>query len=176
MGRPATHGEPCTLCKARKSRRANGLCDACNTLTDVEGTKKKLGVPTQTPTRQRWEQQAAEYNKLVLEGFTQKQIAEKWNIEVQSLRALVFRVKSRGGIAIVNLGNGRGNIRETLSPSIEIRSGRNGHGGGRWGVRGCKCTPCKEVSAASRKVQAQKRAQVLKEKLARLAELEANQS
>ena len=126
----------CKVCNKRKARYVNMTCDACRALVEAEGSHDIVGVAKESPARQRWRQEAAEYNKLIKQRMTQQQIAELWNIPVTKLRSMVWRWKSQGGIAIVpGLAGSLG----PLKPATKKVQKRNDHGTGKWGVAGCWC-------------------------------------
>jgi hypothetical protein len=150
--------ELCIVCKQRKQRYVNKTCEPCNALVDAEGTHDLFGVSKKTVTQQRWEQQVKEYNHLIRTLHTQKQIADMWGLSLSSLRNLVYRWKSRGGLKVVpGLGNGkRVPGAKPKKPTAEVNHVVNEHGGGKWGKKGCTCDPCTVVRRHARMLQNRK--------------------
>ncbi len=157
----------CKVCKTRQARFINGTCQACNALVNVEGTHEQLGVAAESPTRQRWRQQALEYNRLARKGLLQKDIAALWGMKPRALASLVARMKTEGGLKIVNLGRGHRDAEGKLVATNKTNKLRGEHGVG-WGVTGCTCQPCKESSDAERQRVSKNRNKRYQDKIARL--------
>lgn len=127
---------PCVLCTTRKQRYVNGLCVRCNSLTEAEGTKKKLGIPLHLPVVLRSFERIKEYNRLVHAKKRQKEIAELMGMTLPALRCLVGRARKNGAKVA--------SARVTYYEAVRQRSAARAqeHGVGKWGVWGCKCTLC----------------------------------
>ena len=144
--------ELCRVCETRKAKYVNGCCLKCNALLEAEGTHELHGVAAESAVRQRWRVQAAEYNRLIRARHSQAQIAQMWGMKLSSLRSFVWRWKTLAGIKMVPaLGNRRGNAEiKPASATTKKRRRVNDHGGGKWGVKDCKCDPCMKVRSVSR--------------------------
>lgn len=168
----------CQACQTRKARYVvDRCCTPCHFRLVYEQTYDQYDIVPDETVHQRWERMAAEYNKLAMSGMRQPQIAALWDMSPERLRRQMQRIRSSGKIKVVNLGNGRrgpnGELVASVTPRLALR---NEHGGGRWGVRGCKCDPCvarcKETRAIILKGYVRPTRKLVKELQARVAELE----
>lgn len=141
----------CLVCQTRKARFTNLTCEPCRALVDAEGSHKKYGIVTETKVQQQWKEYAAAYNKLIRKRFTQAQIADMWGWPLQRLRSATHRWKKQGGLKVMPGWVSRAPEGVTLEATNKVRPYViNDHGTGRWGVRGCKCDPCRATRAATR--------------------------
>jgi hypothetical protein len=143
----------CIVCNRRKARRIQKTCDPCHALIEAEGTHEQHGLSKGSLTRQRWREQSAEYNKLIREGWSQRQVAQHFGVNCAQLRCMVYRWKIKAGIKVVpGWGNER-LTRATAAPSTAlVQKKSNEHGGGRWGVTGCNCDLCLATRRQSRRL------------------------
>lgn len=156
--------DPCVLCKIRKQRMANGLCDPCNALVKAEDSYKQLGIPKEPAWKTKLREKANRYNRLALKGMNQDQIAEIMGIRKTILRQMVYRAKTKLNMEMVNLVNRRAALGAPPAKTREIRERNNEHGGGRWGKTNCKCGPCAAVRRETKNEYAQAYRLVRKER------------
>lgn len=157
------------MCKTRKQRRVNGLCDPCNTLTDAEGTKKKLGIPVMTAASQANLKLVKEYNRLIRKGVMQVEIAEMWGWPADKLRNMLTRMHGRHGVKVESARELFRRKAEQGTLPQERKGGAKPnleHGGGKMGRRDCipRCELCAAVykatrAAISQRYRAKKQAQ-----------------
>lgn len=144
---------PCRKCQVRKIRRATGLCDPCDNLTKAEGTHKDVALPTAIDRYTEHRVKVVKlFNKLIVEGVPFRDIAAKLGMTRKALSMFLYRAKAYGGLEVVNTTQVR--IARMPQPIVDTSNRprmRNEHGGGKWGVNGCKCQPCQKVVAASRR-------------------------
>lgn len=143
-------GQPCIVCKKRKQVYANNCCERCNALVNQEGTHDQFGVPKEPEYLTRMRQRIDTYNKLVLQGLTRAEIAQKMDMTIHQVNSLVYRAKKRRGLKVMNMQESRFTAQSRSKPTAEVRPHRNEHGGGKWGIRGCNCDLCKAVRKKSR--------------------------
>ena len=142
----------CIVCKINKQRWANGCCDRCHALVEAEKSHKRLGVPTESDKIRQLRADAKEYNKLVRAGMMQKEISEKWGWPQAKVASMVYRAKTSLGIPMMNVVTGRLSGIAKYKSGTDSRLRRNEHGGGKCGIRGCKCAPCVERRRLTRKL------------------------
>jgi hypothetical protein len=151
MGRRGKPGSPqqptCACCKQRKAYNSRKLCRSCLTITEAEGTRELYGEIQGTVAMARMKLWAKKYNKLILEGLTQAEVAVKMGMKKGALRSKVVRYRAAGLKLAYSLT--RGAKRKPLfdvplppKPPKTPGMPRNGHGTGKWGIKGCKCEPC----------------------------------
>lgn len=146
-GRTKGTDQPCKVCQVRLARYRTGACEACHFRTLAEGTQEQYGLTVEPTAWATWREQAEEYNKLAREGFTQKDIAALWGMSAAKLAVLKYRMKKEAGIKVVSMARSKAS---TKTATAKVKP-RNTHGGGKWGVSGCKCEPCVTRRKASRK-------------------------
>lgn len=168
-----TENVPCKVCEKRKARYVDGCCEPCHFRVIAEGTHDQLGVAKEAPTRQRWREVAAVYNRMALgEGKSQTQIAEHLGMQLTQLRSMIYRMKKEAGIKVVDMTRSRGGHKPG-PPTNVTRRRANGHGEGHWGKKGCDCDLCVERVKQSRSIVDADKRQRLADMKKRLAELEA---
>lgn len=147
MPRQPEETKPCLVCKERKARYVNGCCNRCDALVQAEGTHDKYGVPKETKSRTKQRAMAAEYNELIKQRLSQKQIAELWGITHRQVSAHAYRWR-RSGLTVAHALGSQVSI-EGSKPKLASKTVHKvaEHGVG-WGVTNCTCEPCK----ASRRV------------------------
>jgi len=142
MTRRARPKGVCVHCKARAIRGGSMLCEPCTALARSEGTYEQLAQPNF------FERKAAErrdtikkYNALLRKGVRPVQVAKLWGWDIKALANYVYRAKA-AGFDVINYDTIRhGQPQEPKTP-IRVSITGNDHGGGAFGVRGCKCEPC----------------------------------
>ena len=143
----------CIVCERLKARWADKCCNRCHYLVQAEGTHAQYGIPTETETQTRYRVKAKEYNRLIAKGCTQHEIAVMWGMDVVALRGLLSRAKRSGGQKVVSLARGKVDADGRRIVTSETVQKGNDHGGGKWGVTGCKCDPCEQKRGQSRRAQ-----------------------
>lgn len=157
----------CIVCNTFKVRFQDLTCVRCHHRVAAEGTHDLYGVPKESPTRQAWRVQAQEYNTLVLQGWSQKQIAQEWNMQLSTLRSRVYRWKL-AGIKVVPAVSNRKYATVSNKPTSKIRPKLKAHGEGPWGVKDCSCEPCMAVRRVTRAATNRKHRLRLKQERERL--------
>ena len=138
----------CKVCQRRRAKqRGCTVCDPCLRLVTAENTFDKYGIPRESIAMDRIRRRAAAYNAGIKAGKTQHQIAAELGYTVTGLRGLMTMARKKG-IEVVKLDNRTGS---PIPKQPGSGPGANGHGGGRFGVTGCLCEPCKMVRRKSRK-------------------------
>lgn len=145
----------CVVCKINKRRWANGCCDKCNALVEAEKSHEQLGVPKEPKAVTQLRENAKIYNRLIRKGKTQKEIAEQWGWTQSQVASMVYRAKIVLGMPMMNATTGKlsGINKYTLKKDTRLR--RNEHGGGKCGIRSCKCDLCVERRRLTRQQYAQ---------------------
>lgn len=166
----------CHVCNKRKARYKDGCCDPCHFLILAEGTQDQYGIATESETMTAYREYAKRYNKLARQGMRQPEIAEAMGYTLAKIRNLVYRMRA-SGVKVAKLDKGFGSADGKIEVIAKSVAPRNDHGGGKWGVTGCKCDPCKAVVAVARQEVDARRERNQSKKIARLeariVELEA---
>lgn len=148
----------CRVCNRRKARFANGTCDADRALVEAENLYEQYGIPRESAAKTAMRARIKEYNKLIRKRYNQQQIADLWGRPLQYVRSISYRAKKEFGLAVVSAdAASRSPTAPIPKPHTTIRRKKNVHGGGRWGVHGCKCDLCRARVAQTRKETAPER-------------------
>lgn len=141
----------CIVCKVRKARFASRTCKADRALVEAENLYDKYGIPRESKAKIAMRAKVKEYNKLIRKRLTQQQIADLWGRPLQYVRTIPYRAKREFGLAVVSADKiSRSPNAPVPKPEKTIRAHKNVHGGGRWGISGCKCDLCRARVAATR--------------------------
>ena len=151
---PLDKTQLCLVCKRNKQRYVNGCCGRCGPLVEAEGTHDLYGVPKLNKSRQRQVTLAAEYNKLIGQRLTQKQIAQLWQMTDRQVSSLAYRWRKSGLKVAYAWGN---QIDVGVAPKSAARTIPKiaEHGVG-WGVTKCECELC-GVSRRAMRVDSNRR-------------------
>ena len=160
MGSKARPKGVCVHCKTRAMRGPSLLCGPCITLAKAEGTYEKLAQPNfyEKNAAQR-RAKVKEYNALLGKGKSPADVAKLWDWKIKYLANYMLRAK-KAGLEVTNYDTIR--FHQPQEPRTPLRTSvlSNEHGGGRGGVRGCKCEPCLQRRRATwREVDAERRLQ-----------------
>lgn len=136
--------ELCIVCKTNKQRWANGCCDKCHALVEAEKSHQQLGVPKEREAITRLRENAKIYNRLIRQGKTQKEIAEQWGWTQSQVASMVYRAKTVLEMPMMNATTGKLASINKYALNKDSRFRRNEHGGGKCGIRNCKCDLCVE--------------------------------
>lgn len=141
----------CVICGKRKARPRWTICHPCDQLTRAEGTRAQLAAPSPTDLKwQRDREQVAEYNKLVRAGWGQESVAQHWGRTKEWVRVWAHRRK-KDGHKVVNVVTAR-RLGKSTPATEKVREKKpNEHGGGKYGVRNCKCEPCATVRRVAKR-------------------------
>lgn len=143
----ARRGLLCVTCNRNKQRFKDQRCERCHMLVKAEGSAPP---EPESPARQKLRKQAHRYNRLARRGFTATQIAEDFKLSRQQVATIVYRAKTILKIKMINIGHARMMEGQMPEPTTEMRKKKNGHGEGRWGIRGCKCDLCVALRKVTR--------------------------
>ena len=144
----------CVVCNIRVARLYhNKACKKCSALTAAEGTRERYGLPK--PRISKAKREAAfvqKYNQLIAEGFTVRQIAATMKMPLQSLKNLKGMLAKEGHKISASPWKSVPLTKSTEPVDrTKMRSGTNEHGGGKMGIMGCFCKPCRTARQANRR-------------------------
>lgn len=156
----------CVVCLKNKGRLAAKLfCEPCEKLVTAEKTRTKYGA---TKTRGGFESIRDQFIDMVVPLIkarkTAAEVAAVVGVSQMALRNRLSRLRAHG-FDIPNMWRPGGRKPKPAEQPLDTGKARNGHGGGKWGVKRCRCQPCLDVRKMSRhkwrqeKLRQQRRAQ-----------------
>ena len=134
----------CVVCNKRVPLSYTTACRKCLAWTAAEGTREKYGLPKPAPSKARRNNaHVTKFNRLVGLGLKLHEIATQLDMPLQTLKNVNGELR-RSGYQLASPGPYRpakAQPQEPLDKSkLSIRA--NEHGGGKYGIKGCRCGPC----------------------------------
>lgn len=141
---------PCIVCKTRKQVYYTKCCTPCQARVVAEDLFEHYGIPREPSWLITMRKRIVVYNQLAQNNCTLAQIAEALELSKSQVTSMVYRAKFLHKIKVVNIRESKFD-KAARKPTLDSRDLKNSHGGGKWGVKGCPCTPCIEVRKQSRR-------------------------
>lgn len=128
----------CVKCEKRISYTFAGLCGPCITLTRAEGTYEQFALCPHPLDEQRKRRAAtvATYNRLMRQGFSFREVAQRMDMSVDTLSNYLLRCRRDYGLK-----------------AVDGRKPDQHHGQPKYGIYKCRCDPCKAIRCKTRREQ-----------------------